>query len=79
MGYAFAITAISTGFIAGRRPAHLVGKFWTDNLSDSAKETIDWMKEVWDEEEIYPVDTNLMLSTDDTILFTFEGSKISDG
>jgi len=75
MAYAFATTAISTGFIPGRTPAHLVGKFRPDRLSPSARETMDWVKLAWGEDEIYPVDPNLLLSTDDTVLFVFQGCK----
>ena len=56
-------------------------EIWFDpnKLSDAAKETIEWVKTTHGTEWIYPLDPNLVLSTDDTTLFVFEGtSDISD-
>lgn len=36
---------------------------------------MDWMKEAMNAEQVYPVNPNLVVSTDDTTLFVFEGSK----
>jgi len=72
--YAYATTVLSTHFIEGSRPKNL-GKFNPDDLSQPAKETIEWVKEAFNTDEIHPIDPNLLLSTDDTTLFVFEGTS----
>ena len=37
------------------------------------RETVYWVKQAFDSEQIYPVDPNFVVSTDDTT-FYFEGS-----
>ena len=39
---------------------------------------MDWMKDALNADQIYPVNPNLVFSTDDTTLFVFEGKKYSD-
>ena len=36
---------------------------------------MEWMKKAMNADKIFPVDPNLVLSTDDTTLFVFEGSS----
>ena len=43
-------------------------------MSPVAQETIDWVKEAYGADGIHPVDPNLVLSTDNTTLFVFEGA-----
>jgi len=38
------------------------------------RETVYWVKQVFDSEQVYPVDPNFVFSTDDTALFCFEGN-----
>ena len=52
-----------------------MGEFDPKELSRSGKETMEWMKAAYGEDEIWPVDPNLVLSTNDTMLFVFEGSS----
>ena len=47
----------------------------TDKISASTKETIKMVKEAFGADEIYPANPNLVLSTDDTTLFVFEGTS----
>jgi len=74
-GYAYATTVLSTHFIEGRRPTSL-GRFRPERLSKSAKETVLWVKQAYGATEVYPVNPNLVLSTDDTTLFVFEGTSV---
>ena len=63
---------LSTHFCEGKRPK----QFNTDKLnSDALLETIEVMKEALDAEDVYPVDPNLVLSTDDTVVFVVEGAN----
>ena len=48
-----------------------------EELRADAKETIEWMKTAMNAKEIFPVNPNLVLSTDDTSLFVFEGKQTS--
>lgn len=75
MGYAYAATVLSTHFIAGTLPSNLQRKYHPECMSVAAKETIDWVKKAYGDEEVYPVDPNLVMSTDDTTVFAFEGMK----
>ena len=43
-------------------------------LSDESKETIEWVKKAFGTNKSHPIDSNLYMSTDDTILFIFEGT-----
>lgn len=71
-GYAYAATVLSTHFIEGdRRWAN----YNPDNLGTDALETMEWMKKVMNADKIFPVNPNLVLSTDDTSLFVFEGQS----
>ena len=47
-------------------------------LSPAATETIEWVKEALNAEHIHPVNTNLLLSSDDSTLFVFEGATNKD-
>ena len=76
--YAYATTVLSTHFIVGSTPSNL-SKFCPDKLKSNAVETLDWMRKALDATSIYPVNPNLLFSTDDTVFFTFEGRKNSDG
>ena len=71
--YAYATTVLSTHFVEGPRPQNLK-KMKPALFSSATKETIDWVKTTYGTEWIYPVDPNLVLSTDDTTLFVFEGT-----
>ena len=70
--YAFATTVLTTSFYEGHRPATLE-KVDESMLSASAKETVQWVKEAYESDNIHPIDPNLLLSTDDTTIFVFEG------
>ena len=77
--YAYATTVLATHFVEGPRPhTKTFRKYNHSNLSDNAKQTIEWVKEAYGVDEIHPVDPNLLLSTDDTTLFVFEGTQ-NDG
>ena len=78
MGYSYAATVLATHFVEGPSPRSLA-KFQPDKLSGQAQETMDWMKEALGANQLYPVNPNLTLSTDDTTLFAFEGVKNSEG
>ena len=78
MGYAYAATVLSTHCIEGNAPRHMIRKWKPDELSDYAKETMEWMKKAMNADKIFPVDPNLVLSTDDTTLFVFEGTVKGD-
>mmetsp|Transcript_9346 Transcript_9346/g.16260 ORF Transcript_9346/g.16260 Transcript_9346/m.16260 type:complete len:172 (+) Transcript_9346:105-620(+) len=71
-GYAYATTVLSTHFIEGPRPRCL-SKYRPEKLNRSAKETVEWVRQALDAEVIHPINPNLLLSTDDTTLFVFEG------
>ncbi len=75
MGYSYATTVLATHFLEGPTPKNMVSKFRSEKLSKQAKETLDCMKEALDADEIYPVNPNLVLSTDDMTLFSFQGTK----
>jgi len=70
--YAYATTVLSTHFIEGPCPHNL--KLQEQHLSNNAKETIEWVKEACSAEQLHPVNPNLILFTDDTTLFVFEGA-----
>lgn len=74
MGYAYATTVLSTHFIEGTMPNHIRKHWKHDKLGEDAVETMEWMKEAMNADKIFPVNPNLVLSTDDTTLFVFEGS-----
>ncbi|KAL7536826.1 LOW QUALITY PROTEIN: hypothetical protein ACHAXR_007426 [Thalassiosira sp. AJA248-18] len=74
MGYAYATTVLSTHFIEGSVPPSLA-KFRPDKLTASSKESMDWVREALNSKDIYPVNPNLVLSTDDTTLFVFDGAN----
>ena len=74
MGYLYAITVLATHFIEGAVPRSL-SKFCPENLGKDALQTTDWMKEALCAKEIYLVNPNLVLSTDNTTLFVFEGAN----
>ena len=76
MGYSYATTVLATHFIEGAVPRSL-SKFRAENLDKDALETTDSMKEALCAKEVYPVNPNLVLSTDDTTLFVFEGANNS--
>ena len=78
MGYAYACTVLATHFIEGPIPRSLK-KYRPDKLDAGAVETMDWMKTALAANSIYPVNPNLVLSTDDTTLFAFEGTANSEG
>ena len=75
MGYAYAMAVLSTHINRGNCPAYLNRMHKPDLWSKSAKETTEWVKEAFEEKEMYPVDPNLILSTDDTTLFALKGVK----
>ena len=77
MGYSYVIIVLSTHYINGVPPQSL-SNFKPWRLSGQARETMDWMKDALDADQIYPVNPNLVFSTDDTTLFLFEGKKDSD-
>jgi hypothetical protein len=77
MGYAYATTVLSTHFIEGHGPTNHIANGNMEKLSFDAKETIEMIKEAYGADDIYPVNPNLILSTDDTTLFVFEGAKDS--
>mmetsp|Transcript_24743 Transcript_24743/g.53376 ORF Transcript_24743/g.53376 Transcript_24743/m.53376 type:complete len:130 (+) Transcript_24743:1024-1413(+) len=62
----------------GPRPRNLA-YYKPQRLSDDAQETIEWVKEAYSTDELYPVDPNLILSTDDTTLFVLEGAADGSG
>ena len=78
MGYAYATTVLATHFIEGPVPKSLA-KLKMDELSEKALETMDWMKKALGADSIYPVNPNLLFSTDDTVFFAFEGTKNKQG
>ena len=78
MGYAYAATVLSTHCIEGNAPRHMIRKWKPNELSGYAKETMEWMKKAMNADKIFPVDPNLVLSTDDTTLFVFEGTVKGD-
>ena len=77
-GYLYATTALMTMYFEGPRPSWMRDvKF--DKLSASTKETVEMVKQVFGLDEIYPANPNLVLSTDDTTLFLFEGTSVEGG
>lgn len=78
-GYAYATTVLATHVNRGKMPQSIAKKFKGDRMNKCAKETMQWMKEAFDGDEVYPVDPNLVLSTDDTTLFAFEGAADGEG
>ena len=48
----------------------------TENIYEATKDTLQMVRQAIETEEIYPENPNLVLSTDDTTLFVFEG-KVS--
>ena len=75
-GYAYSATVLATHFIEGPRPT-CMNYYKPEELRADAKETIEWMKTAMNAKEIFPVNPNLVLSTDDTSLFVFEGKQTS--
>ena len=45
----------------------------------STKETVEMVKQAFGSDEIYPANPNLVLSTDNTTLFVFEGTSVEGG
>ena len=72
-GYSYALTALTTMYLKGSRPSWM-GDVRFDKLSASTLETIDMVKQAYGTDNVYPVNPNLALSTDDTIIFAFEGT-----
>ena len=54
-------------------------KVETDKISKSTTETIEMAKEAFGANDVYPVIPNLVLSTDDTTLFVFDGASDDSG
>ena len=67
-----------THYFAGPQPAW-ISDLSLDKLSASTKETIEMVKVAFRAEEVYPANPNLVLSTDDTTLFVFEGKSVDGG
>ena len=76
MGYSYATTVLATHFIEGAVP-RLLSKFRAENPDKDALMTTDSMKEALCAKEVYPVNPNLVLSTDNITLFVFEGANNS--
>ena len=74
----YTTTVLSAHFIVGPTPSNL-SKFRPDKLKSNAVETLDWMRKALDATSIHPVNPNLLFSANDTVFFTFEGRKNSDG
>ena len=72
MGYSYAATVLATHFIEGPVPTKLKN-YKYDNLNRDARESVDWMKSALQATEIYPVNPNLVMSTDDSTMFAMEG------
>ena len=73
---AFAMTDVTTGIKAGAPPPWMSEKrFRGKKPSKQTLETIEWMKDLLGAEQVYPVLQDLLLSTDDTTVFAFEGCK----
>ena len=77
-GFSYAVTALMTHYFEGPRPAWMGGINY-DCLSSSTKKTFKMVREAFRTDEIYPANPNLVLSTDDTTLFVFEGKARDTG
>lgn len=73
--YAHATTVLATHYREGPMPARLAKRFKQSELSSSVLETIDLMKEALGAEEVYTVDPNLVMFTDDVVIYAFESSS----
>ena len=77
-GYSYALTALMTHYFLGTRPAWMSGVDM-DELPSSTAKTIEMVKVAFGTDEVYPANPNLVLLTDDTTLFIFEGKAVEGG
>ena len=79
-GYSYAMTALMSHYFDGPNPPWMNGaKFAVENLAPSTRETLAMVKKALKAENVYPANPNLVLSSDDTTLFTFEGKSTGKG
>ena len=72
-GLSYAVTTLMTHYIPGSHPAWM-RTIDMEKLSSATKKTIEMVEKGFGVGEIYPVHSNLVLLTDDTTLFIFEGT-----
>ena len=77
-GYAYAATALTTMYLTGTQPSWM-STVRSELLSPTTLKTLEMVKRLHGSEEVYPVNPNLVLSTDDTTVFVFEGTKDNGG
>ena len=73
-GFSYATTCLMTHYIEGRKPSWMRNIDMT-SLPFSVKKTLDMVKGVFGTDEFCPVNPSLVLSTDDSSLFVFEGTS----
>ena len=73
--YAYATTVLSTHFISGPVPREGYPYYNESKLSKEALDTMSTAAEACGADHIYPVNPNLVLSTDDTTVFAFSGTS----
>ena len=71
-GLSYAVTTLMTHYIPGPRPAWM-RTIDMEKLSSATNETIQMAGKAFGVDEVYPLHQHLVLSTDDTTLFVFEG------
>ena len=79
-GYSYALTALLTMYFEGPSPPWMSGaQLAVENLHQSTRDTIVMVKQALKAENVYPANPNLVISSDDTTLFTFEGRATGKG
>ena len=71
-GYSYAITAIMTHYFQGPQDTCMRDHNSAD-IYEATKDTLQMVRQDMETEDIYPENPNLVLSTDDTTLFVFDG------
>ena len=77
-GFSYALTALTTQYLIGRQPSWM-SDIDMANLSIPVMDTINMVKKAFGVDDIYPANPNLVLSSDDTTIFAFEGKSIEGG
>jgi len=77
--YAYASTVLATHFIAGPTPKEIKDVGYNPSMmNEKVLNTINWAAEAYGGNNVYPVNPNLFLSTDDTTVFVGKAEDGSD-
>ena len=71
------LTCLTTHIMEGERPKELGGPIDYSTLSPEVKETFDMMKEVLQADKVFSIHPSCVISTDDSVVYVFEGAQKS--